>query len=164
MAISPKLKRNTIMSKQITITLPSVNIKPALARVKGMFKRQVAVATKAATYGCYKEKETGTWYSYWKIGSEVHMVLTPEGVNAKAYASQHRDILVTGDDVVSYECECDKCAATGQAYGGKCFKCDGKGWMSPIDVARATKFEKKVAAVKRQATAAKRKARSKKTA
>ena len=133
---------------QVTIKVPSFKLlTSALRKVEGAFK----TSKPALDYGCYKDDE-GNWFSYWVVNDTCHVEPTPEGLNSKEYAATR----LGTEGTHSYTCGCDKCHNTGSIYGGKCFKCDGKGWMSPIDVSRFAKFEARQAPSKPKAKARKK--------
>jgi hypothetical protein len=149
---------------EITVKVPS--IKAIAAKLPKFNLRRTKAPQGIAPlqrrkFGSYKDKETGLWYAWHVIGAEGFIQLMDEGVNAKQFAEQNHMVLpMPGPSIQSYQCDCDKCQGTGASYGGKCFKCNGKGWLNPHDHRAANTFEKKVAAEKRKVTAARRKAKA----
>ena len=75
-------------------------------------------------------------------GPPSYVMKAPDGINAKDFA-KHNAPTITANADHSYDCKCGKCKGTGKIYNGKCFRCDGKGWMSPIDLSRYAKWQAK---------------------
>ena len=121
---------------ELTINIPSPS--KLIDTVKAKLARSTPKDSPKVPYGCYKDRDTGIWFSYWFLEGKCYVVPTPQGINSKDYAKQYQHTVPTLDqNTVSYEANCDRCHTTGHIYGGKCYTCDGKGWLSPIDRFRA---------------------------
>lgn len=125
---------------QITINVPNrATFHRVLNKIRGLSPDHKPVLD----YGCYKDRDTNIWYSYWSINQKCYVLKTPEGCNAKEFARVNKDTVVNEGD--SYDCKCEKCHGTGEQFGHKCYRCDGKGWMSPIDLDRYKRWLNKQA-------------------
>jgi len=128
--------------------------------IKRLARNVEAKFLRLPEHGAYKDAD-GNWHSYIHDADKVYVVPTPKGqlaVDFARYMAKNKATITV--QVEGTSCECSKCSGTGKAFGGKCYQCDGKGWMSPIDAARFANFQKKQAAGKRKATTQRRKARA----
>lgn len=124
---------------QLTLNIPS--FKSLKESVTSHFATETAPAEKPL-FGCMLNRDTNTWIAYWNIDGIVHYELPPEGMNAKVWAQAQLEKGATASD--NYPAECAKCHGTGKIHPGpkgKCYSCDGKGWMSPIDLVRKKNYE-----------------------
>lgn len=133
---------------KVTINIPSLS---TLTRaVKSVWPNSEPRSVRSAftrNCGAYHDRQNDIWLSYLKINDKVYVVQPPEGVNARDYAEHLKADNVVPHDSFNYDAACDRCAGTGKRYGQKCYRCDGKGWISPIDQARyAAYLERKASA------------------
>jgi hypothetical protein len=134
-------------------------------QVKSFVQRTARKATtrlQKLPYNAAYYDDEGNWHAYVMENNMLYVMTPPQGQLAVDYAlHMAQNMSWVKSEISGTECGCHVCGGTGK-FGAKnkCYPCNGKGWMSPIDMQMNAKYKRKQAAAKAAATRKKRKDRA----